>query len=376
MEEKNSYNILFLFEYSPDERDLNRFNVFNYIELGYKVLILDLSTVLDGQIGDRDMANKIKKVGGFQKCTGLINTLLSIKKFSPDFTFSYVSRNHRKKYFTRITILNFAQLCSQTIEYCGPNGPHYKSKKTSFKHWTEFLFDKVAFCKLFLWDPSYSYVGGKLSLENSSGKPILGHSLDFDLFLKASRTNQKRAFEEKYLVFLDEDFVFHIDYQLLGIKPPVSPENYFSEVNFMLKSLAQKLNLKPIVQLHPTANRRISKKYYNFEISEHETAQVVQNSDLVISHDSTSLQFAVMFQKPVILLETSEMVKNKFYHTQINNFSKALSATVLTIDDFPIDKIAPKICNISYQSYKEDYIKLIGSPNRFSHEIILNSIKT
>ena len=39
--------------------------------------------------------------------------------------------------------------------------------------------------------------------------------------------------------FLDEDYVFHEDYALLGMEPPVTAENYYSEVNFMLKRLGR-----------------------------------------------------------------------------------------------------------------------------------------
>ena len=141
------------------------------------------------------------------------------------------------------------------------------------------------------------------------------------------------------------------------MEPPVTAENYYSEVNFMLKKLGEQFGLQPLIQVHPSADRKLAKKYYNFPLSEDKTINALSHAKLIVGHDSTALQMAVFCNKPVILLETTEIIASEYYHPQIQRFAKALGCSVLTIEDFNRDIQFPVICEESYAQYMDDYIK-------------------
>ena len=208
-------------------------------------------------------------------------------------------------YFKKLIIVNITNIFFQTIEYCGPNGPFHFSNRKKFNS-LRILIKKILF-KYPYKSTKYSIVSGSESLKNASGSPIFLHTADYDLYLKSTKKNTSTE-NINYLLFLDEDYVFHEDYAIIGMEPPVTAENYYSEVNFMLKRLGEILGLQPIIQVHPSADRKLAKKFYDFPLSEDNTINAVKHASLVISHDSTSLQMAVFCNKPIILLKLLKLL--------------------------------------------------------------------
>ena len=76
----------------------------------------------------------------------------------------------------------------------------------------------------------------------------------------------------------------------------------------MAKSL--KLNIK--IASHPRSNYGAKQIKYKHPILENKTFELIRDSDVVVSHMSTALQWAVIMKKPIIFVTTDE-IQNKFY---------------------------------------------------------------
>ena len=111
-------------------------------------------------------------------------------------------------------------------------------------------------------------------------------------------------------MFIDEDAPFHSDYKILNIKPEVKASQYYPEVNSNLEVIKKKFNLDILIQLHPRAEKSRSEKYYKHKISKEKTANQISKSKLIIGHSSTSLQLAILYKKPILLVRTKGWRKN------------------------------------------------------------------
>ena len=84
---------------------------------------------------------------------------------------------------------------------------------------------------------------------------------------------------------------------------------------------------------------------------------MVKNSDLVLSHMSTSINFAIIYNKPIIFLDSNNYVKS--FRSHINLHSNILKSTLINLSNkfntFDLNNCF-KINKNSYKNYKNRYI--------------------
>ena len=199
---------------------------------------------------------------------------------------------------------------------------------------------------------------------------IKAHALDYDRYLE-QEANDDSEFKNngKYAVFLDEDMCFHPDYKYLGIEPYCSAKKYYPDLNQFFKHFENETGLNIIIAAHPrTDYGKRGNPFNDREIIADRTVELVKYSSLVLAHMSTSINFAVLYNKPVILLDSIK------YETVLRNYisgwSSALNLTVINIskkwtDGFNKIVVDKKI----YKEYKKQYIKEPGTPKKFVWEI-------
>lgn len=347
--------LLFISEYPFGCRDFKRFHIQKYKENGLDVKVVDIS----GIFKNTKYKNN-ENVLFFSSYSKFKNYL---RKFSPDIIFSLISTTSRHRPILRILILNFINKNYNCIENCGPNGP-FEPEYTKFKT----KLKKVIYKKM-IRSFKFSYVCGSEALKKATGKTIYGHAWDYDNYI-SMRENHKT---EDILLFLDEDYVYHPDYEVLNMTAPVTEENYYSEVNKILKSISETHNLSVEIQLHPKASLEIGKKMYDFDISSRSTIEAISRARLVVSHDSTALSYAVLLKKPVILIKTEE-IKNSVYDEQINRFSHELGCPIVDIDNLKNFTKDLKYDVEKYKNYKKKYLCSHTNKSSQSYELITNTI--
>lgn len=362
----SNIKLVYVVETVFSERDYKRFFVNELRLRGFDILILALTKVFYDKVYDKVVDKNQKKSEDIVECSSLSDFYKAINSFHPDFCWNFISPG-KKKYFTRLIVNSILRFKTTVIEFNIINLPLVAEKlgiKDSFKKAIKtIIYSPFLFCK-----PQYSYVTNFKTLETCVGKPLKIHEFDYDLYLEA--VNKKEPNTGKpYLLFLDEDCVFHSDFIYRNIINPCTEDVYFKEVNTALKELSEKLNLNLVIQLHPRAQIERSGKFYEGDISNKPTAEAIRDASFVVAHASTAIQLAVLFKKPILLLETSEYKQLKVSYQLLLNFQQILRCTAISPDTASLINKIPSVDQEAYGLYEKKYIKITGTPRKFSYEI-------
>ena len=362
-------------------RDYKRFAINEIINLGYEVLVLDCTPLLEKSfekyVNGENLCIKSKYV---KRCYSLIKLIKYLLNFKPNWCVDFLEGYSKKYYFKRVFIRIFLKLISRIVIYRLGAFPYHSNLIN--KNFIIFFKNKI---KLFIvnllsipWKifrEDKVVVGGYSEYKKikDKNKLILAHNLDFDDFKKI-KIKSRSVINEKYLLFLDEDFPCHSDYEREGISPNVDERIYYEEISSCLKFIGNKFHLNPIVKLHPRANFKKSKALYEPPITLEDTAQCIFNSNLIIGHCSTSIQIGVLCYKPIILIKPNELLPNTLWYLTIEKFSRVLGIPSYKSEDIFKIKSIPQINKEKYDKYIENYIKIKNSSNKFSWEIILENL--
>jgi len=197
------------------------------------------------------------------------------------------------------------------------------------------------------------------------------HAMDYDRYLLSLSENVQNIYSEN-VVFLDDGGPFHRDQGIFNVPFPCSNDEYFSNLNSFFRIVEKKFNCPVVIASHPRV------QYYKMEnpfegrrIVQGETHKLVKHSKFVFSSCSTSVNFPVMYKKPIVFLSINP-IKRNHYDSMIKSISASLGKLpVQWADKDKIDwereLVIDKDC---YSQYMEAYIKKRGSPEKPCWEIL------
>ena len=210
----------------------------------------------------------------------------------------------------------------------------------------------------------YGYIYG---LEKSHLVPV--NSFDYDKYFLLKDQTQS-LINEPYCVFLDVYLPFHPDFDLLNI-PKVNATSYYTSLNNFFDFIEHTYNMKVIIAAHPKSNYENSNVYKDRTILKYKTAELIQQSEFVITHASTSISFAVLFEKPIIFTYNEE-IKKVYRHgqySQILHFANILKATCVNMDQRQLSFEILSVDKLAYHQYKYKYLTNPESEGKLSEDI-------
>jgi len=213
-------------------------------------------------------------------------------------------------------------------------------------------------------------VGFQFDMDNADIIDV--NTADYDTFLGSSDIAPVAT---NYAVFLDENLTSHPDQKLFNI-PPISSEDYYPELNAFFDKIESDFKIKIVIAGHPKAiNYKVSNPYNNREIYFNQTNELVSNSNFVITHDSTSIGYAVLHAKPILSI-TSEKFKIAIpnNHAYTLSFSKFLNTSLLYFDTDEVSKKDIKIDIDKYNSYKYSFLTNKSTEGKLTKYIFLKSL--
>jgi hypothetical protein len=194
---------------------------------------------------------------------------------------------------------------------------------------------------------------------------LWAHSLDYDVYL----ANEHREVDsgEPYAVFLDEDMAFHPDYDHSGIEPPTTPARYYPAMNRFFDRFEVANGMRVIVAAHPRSQYAVDPELWNGRtVILNQTASLVRSADCVLGHSTTSLSFAILWRKPILLLSTNDLNKS-YLGPGIALRSSLLRQPLINVDEcvngVPNKKEVLAVDEAAYSSYVAEFIKLPGTPD-------------
>lgn len=254
-------------------------------------------------------------------------------------------------------------------------------KKTVIKNIGDLLIHKYSFG---IRPASLAIAGGTASLDNTQypigikTQVLWAHSTDYDSFLQNNIQNGKKGnFPSNTGVFLDDYLPFHPDFKINHTDPPVSPQEYYPKLCRFFSYLEKNFGTTIIIASHPTAAYDQLPDYFEGRpVIRGMTAQLVKESRFVMIHASTSINFAILYQKPIIFLTLDTLYSSRMGEL-VENMAFLLHKTPINLDAIPSINLDREleIDKNAYRNYKHLHIKKDGSEEREMWQLFADHLK-
>ncbi|MCX5677960.1 MAG: hypothetical protein NTY76_02510 [Candidatus Omnitrophica bacterium] len=228
---------------------------------------------------------------------------------------------------------------------------------------------------MFLAGGSGSVHFGRFYPRDNSTKTIPIHTLDYDIYLREGKANIST--DSMTGVFLDEDVCFHPEYIIRNEKPYSTAEEYFPLLRDFFDHLENRLGIKITVAAHPRSRYEDHPGYFGDRpVIKGRTIELVKKSRFVMAHNSSSINFAVLYGKPIIFITTDDL-KRSPQGRLIERIASIFEKNPINLNDgFEIDlEKELAIDGRVYGRYAESYIKIPNSGDRLFWQIFSDNVK-
>ena len=367
-----SKKLIFLTSQSLSSRNRERFNVC-HLNKNFDFEYWNISTLHSKNIpieGDKKYETETEteiKINNFHSYFNFISAILKIPK---DTYFIDISSNHDLIFILMKNILFF-----RGTKFISINVGNYveTGNRSEFKTFFKkifvknYLISKIQelrkISSFFIFYKYYHYfIGGSESntmLENiPKNKITYSHSLDYNDFFKLK--NSEKPIQKNYIVYLDQKYLNHPEHFFLKLPNYIEKNCYKYLKNFFEKiSITQKKEV--IFCAHPRAKNddEYLRDFKNIKFNE--TAIYTKHADLVLAHDSTSINYPIIFKKPLIIIIMPGMeLSNQRDNLVLTG--ELLGCEVIDLKDFhTIDfKKTYEVDEAKYNLYIKKYIKVKG----------------
>lgn len=182
--------------------------------------------------------------------------------------------------------------------------------------------------------------------------------------------------KEKYAVFLDINLPHQEDIKICGL-PRIDASSYYKSLDKFFKYIESEMGVKVVIALHPSSGLASELGFPERMKIKGKTAELVQGAELVLSHHSTAISFAIMNYKPIVFFYTEEMygAYKENAIESMRQFSYLLGATLVNIDiDQPLKVKGDELDRKKYDDYKNKNLSAPTTECRENHEIVLESL--
>lgn len=213
-----------------------------------------------------------------------------------------------------------------------------------------------------VFEPDVALLAGRKALDSytTKAKKILWiASNDYYTYKsvqdKLGHQNMCLPFQGKYALYIDDCIPLASDYKLLGLTSPVEPDSYYTILRQTFDRMEHITGLQVVVAAHPNGKEinhyttLFGGRHVIFDI----TAELCSQSDLVFSHISTGLSYAVLWKKPIIIL-TSKSLDKSWQGAAIRERSIQLNCPLLFMesDDYEYREVCKRSGDVSLAAYK------------------------
>ncbi|MCT7958214.1 hypothetical protein [Laspinema palackyanum] len=117
-----------------------------------------------------------------------------------------------------------------------------------------------------------------------------------------------------YILFIDDAITVASDIKLLGISPAMKPEDYYNLLLQAFNNIEKLVGLPVVIAAHPST--KSLNQYESFfgdrNVYFGITPELCCHSSLVLSHISTALSYAILWDKPIIILTSKELDRSSW----------------------------------------------------------------
>lgn len=195
------------------------------------------------------------------------------------------------------------------------------------------------------------------------------HDIKYDEYLRAK--NSENPIGEKYILFVDTGLRTHPDYRNMANN--VDPYYYKKTLCAYFEQLEERYGMPVIISGHPKVEYQ-EDDYDGRKIIQGKTPELIEHCEFILAHFSTSLNQAVLAQKPVEIL-TSKKIQSSS-NGEVTNLglymAKLLGFDVVNIDH-PTMK-TPQCDRILYRKFINKYLIDSNNADKTNGEILVEFI--
>lgn len=370
-------NVLFITETPFNARDYKRFGVDSLIQQGFSVHVFDCTPMIHPILYDKQTLVKKAKNYSYQTIVHSVMFVEHLKLIGGHVTaiplikfrlLSYKIFKILSRYEIEYSLFSFPQSPAEAIRAKKSFGERFI---TNVRSLSISRLQTHAIYRLPLWLLGLSparYVfcavdssNNHLNIIDNRTERCVIHSLDYEIY------QEDIEYDDNYygkIVFLDQSLSIHPDFLIAPVNSLPPKEKYFDEMCGLFESLEKRYAVEVIVSSHPRSDLSLLSKYYKGrKVFKGRTNDLVKNSSFCVAHYSTSINYAVLHNKPLLLVTTSDVEKCSHMQRCINAYASYFNVSAFNIsndvdlsfiDDLGIDE------NV-YGQYKKDFIKSEGS---------------
>ncbi len=284
------------------------------------------------------------------------------------------------------------------IEYRNPGIPNYLlemdflsafSEKAKFIikrgtfAWLRFaLVTKLVliFSRFFCRSSDFILVAGSKYIPEKNKKIIAANSFDYASYLNYNNVGNESELYKDCIVFVDTGSpLFDTDSLLMRNTHPLTVSKWYPSIREYFDNLERLTSLEIVIAAHPKHkyNNKTNKIFGNRRIIHGKTQEIIRNSKMVLIRNSTAVSFAVIYNKPIIIMYSDELLKddNTFYK-DIKFWSEELFCPFINIDHPSFPNKYEQFPRINKKAYTEYKLKYLTSrvDNKTNCEVIMDEI--
>ena len=163
--------------------------------------------------------------------------------------------------------------------------------------------------------------------------------------------------ENEYAVFIDQGMTqyvpFHAGEELIKNK-----EQFLKNINSFFDLFETQMKLKILIAVHPKANYAEYSPYGKRELISGLTKELIEKAKIVIVMNSTSINWAVFYKKPILFLTSDEYAQKSWY--MVDNYLKTIFHTkqynISSVENLNMPEYITEYNEPYYEKYKNLYM--------------------
>lgn len=231
--------------------------------------------------------------------------------------------------------------------------------------------------------PDFLIAGGESSIKHMSNGNLAGksteilwtHTSDYNKYLAFRETRETIDYKPTAVFLCGSAPMFLRDNLAMNDTCPLTIDVYYPSLCRFFDKIESELSLTVEIAGHPGANHPKNPDYLGGRLAlKGQTIEMIARSKVVLTHGSAAINFAVLFNKPIIQFITdqfqrglsNEHIVSSWLGTDLINIDKSL--------DHDWEKLL-EIDKKAYQNYKQHFIKKSGTDDINLWQIMANKIK-
>ena len=214
---------------------------------------------------------------------------------------------------------------------------------------------------------------GPTLLVGPTTRAINAHAFDYDVYLES----RDQRDEKSIAVYIDQHLGFQSDAAALGVRQLVDPDVFYPQLETLFTRVEAEFGVEVVIAAHPRMDpARRPEWYAHRKVFHDKTAALVAEAKLVILCHSTAINWAILFEKPVLQYASRSIVSHPFLHGMIEKISEEIGSVVVFVDDFAAGDLtdAAGLDTNRYTRYRAEFIKQPGTADRYSWDLIVEAL--